>query len=135
MVTEKKNKMYVVVEGCWETNDEYYFRAGARHGNEEGIGTPKKVFLSKADAKAMATALNIKEVKGVCLSHFSEEPQSLILDKKKNKLVKILGLQGKPYEELEYDDFQIPEDISDETAARLLDCITITWYDVVEVDA
>lgn len=127
--------MFVVVEAAWESNDEYYYRAGARSGNSKGMGTPQKVFADRAKAEAEALKLNIKHVKGVELYHYSEEPFSLIDDAKMDTFLEILGLEGRDFEEISSEELQIPTNLSDKKAAQVLDCLDITWYEVVEVDA
>jgi hypothetical protein len=127
-------KMYVVVEASWEYDDEYYSESGSRYGDEH-VGKAKKVFTKRTDAVVMAQKCNVKEIKGTNLAGYTggDSLDSIIQDGKYEKLAELLT--GDPSQELDYDNAEVPSDISDTKAAEILDCITIGWYDVVEVDA
>jgi hypothetical protein len=92
------------------------------------------VFTKRTDAVIMAQKLNVKEIKGVRLGDYTggNGLDDIIQDGKLEKLTELLT--GDPHRDLEFDQANVPSNISDTNAAEILDCLTITWYDVVEVE-
>jgi hypothetical protein len=128
-------KVYIVVEANWEYDDQYYSRSGSRYGTN-GVGVNKRVFKSKASAEQCARSLNIKEVKGADLGSYAGEGNDIsdiCLPDKYSKLCELLT--GDPLADLEWDNTRIPNNLSDEKAGEILDCLNIGWYEVQEFDA
>lgn len=125
------SKVYVVIESGWEYNDEYYHRACDGASN---VGKPTRVFTERPKAAARARELNIKEIKGTELrSYAGNGIEDLILDDKDKELSTLLF--GKPDHDWgDWDPVSVPANITDEKAAEILDCLNISWFDIVEVE-
>jgi len=130
-------KIYLVIEAHWEYNDENYNKAGSRHGVSD-VGTHKRAFRKKVDAVAEAQRLSIKEIKGANIAQYAREGvSSIVADGKEETLLKLLGgdpEDGEELDDLDYRKFEIPTNITDAKAAAILDCLSIGWYGVVELD-
>lgn len=125
--TLSMKKAYIIVKTAWEYNDQYYENLG-------GSGYPKQAFLSKESAAKCARKLEIAEIKGCDIAAYGDEVMaSIIRDNCEEKLSQII--YGNPSTNWErVFTCLIPQDISDEIANEILDCLTIRWYDIVEVD-
>lgn len=130
-------KIYLVIEAHWEYNDENYNKAGSRHGVSD-VGTHKRAFRKKVDAVAEAQRLSIKEIKGTNIAEYaSDGVGSILADGKEEAFRKLLGIDpedDRDLDRLDYKTFEIPTNITDAKAAAILDCLSIGWYGVVELD-
>lgn len=126
------SKVYVVIEGAWEYNDEYYHKACDGASN---VGRPERVFTERSRASARARELDIREIKGCNLHDYASDGMlELIQEGKERELSELLF--NRPDHDWDRWDCScsVPSNISDEVADKILDCLTIGWYDVVEVD-
>lgn len=125
------SKVYVVIEGAWEYNDEYYMRSCDRASN---VGRPKQVFTERNKATARARELDIQEIKGCNLSDYASDGMLVMIQEGKEEELSQL-IFGRPDHDWDRcDRCAVSSNISDEVADKILDCLTIGWYDVVEVD-
>lgn len=122
----------MVIESGWEYNDEYYHMAC---DGDTRLGRPTKVFMDRVKASAKARELDIQQIKGCCLNDYASDGMLEIITEGKEEEFSRL-LTGDP--NVDWNDWrrkaQVPSNISDELADKILDCINIGWYDVVEVD-
>lgn len=125
------SKVYVVIEGAWEYNDEYYYRSC--HG-ASNIGRPERVFTERNKATARARELDIREIRGCNLNDYSSNGMlEIIQEGKEEKLSQLIF--GHPNHNWdEWSECKVPSSVSDEMADKILDCLNIGWYDVVEVN-
>jgi hypothetical protein len=125
------SKVYIVMERGWEYNDEYYHSAcnGAHN-----FGRPKRVFTERIKAVSKARELDIKIIKGCNLTDYASNGLlEMIQEGKEEELSQLIF--GRP--DCDWNSCchcLVPYNISDEVADKILDCLTIGWYDVVEVD-
>jgi len=120
-------KVYIVVEANWEYDDQFYHRSG---------GTNKRVFSKKVSAEQYARNLNIKEVKGISLGSYAGDENNIsdiCFPGKYSKLCELLT--GDPLTDLDWATTRVPNNISDEKAGEIMDCLNIGWYEVQEFDA
>lgn len=90
------------------------------------------MFKNKAAAEQCARSLNIKEVKGADLGSYAGDGNGIsdiCLPDKYSKLCELLT--GDPLTDLDW----VPDNLSDEKAGEIMDCLNIGWYEVQEFDA
>jgi hypothetical protein len=122
---------YVVMEIGWEYNDEVY----SRGNNGDSGGTPKKVFRDKAMAKKRAGDLNIKELTTSSyrgLNSYGYELDDIVKRKHQGELATLL--ERDDLEGWMEDECPLPDSMSKELAIKVLACLEVSWFEVVEVD-
>lgn len=118
---------YVVIQAHWRYNDEIYRRTGPK------VGTPKNVFNTYAEAEAVAMGKNLDTLQVTDLAYYFEDIKDIVRDDSLEEFAKLMGL---PFEngEVLHGSNVFPKSLTREQLAQLYDCLTITFYDVVEVE-
>lgn len=122
---------YVVMEIGWEYNDEVYHRGN----NGDSGGTPKKVFRDKAMAEKRSLELNIKELTNNSyrgLNSFGYELDDIVKRKHQGELATLLELDD--LDSWMDNECSLPDNMSTELATKVLACLKVSWFEVVEVD-
>lgn len=125
-------KVFVVIESGWQYNDEYYYRAC---DGDTRVGRPTRVFTDRERASAKARELDIQQIKGCCLNDYASDGiLELIVEGREKELSQLLtGSPDCDWSSWRYRAY-VALGISDELADKILNCINIGWYDVVEVE-
>lgn len=77
----------------------------------------------------------VEEVKGIGLGSYAGDEDGIsdiCLPDKYSKLCELLT--GDPLTDLDWDNTRIPDNLSDEKAGEIMDCLNIVWYEVQEFD-
>lgn len=122
----ENKKGYVVLEVGFEYNDEI------NHTGNYGATyeAPNKVFLSKEKAEAQVKIQTFEKLRGLDLGSYCYGLKEIT---KKGKMDILLGISEEMGIEIE-EGGAIPEEATDEQLEKILNCITLEFFTMVEVE-
>jgi hypothetical protein len=125
----KKEKGYLVLEVGYEYNDEYY--STGNYGTT--YEAPKKVFLNEETAMAELKQKTFEKLRGEDLGRYGGDGLDGICKKNtQDEFSKIcqeeFGIDTDEY------DIEIPKDATDEQLMKIIECLKLEFFKLVEVE-
>ncbi len=124
-------KGYIVLEVGYEYNDEYYHTGNGGNMYE----APKKVFIDKEQAIVELEKKTIEKLKGESLGNYNGNGLEGICEKGMTYEFRKIFKEDFDIDldEDEYD-IQIPKNASNESLKKIIECMKLKFFELVEVE-
>lgn len=125
----EKQKGYIVLEVGFEYNDEYY--STGNYGTT--YEAPKKVFLNEETAMTELRQKTFEKLRGEDLGGYGENGLESIC--KKNMQDEFSKICQEEFD-IDTDEYyiEIPKTATDEQLSKLVECLKINFFELIEVD-
>ncbi len=125
----EKKKGYIVLEVGFEYNDEYYSTGNYGATYE----APKKVFTDKEKAIIELNKKTFEKLRGEDLGRYGGDGLDGICKKGMNDMFSKICQEEFDIVVDDYD-IEIPEDATDEQLSKIVECLDLEFFELVEVD-